>query len=246
MITNSMEQLGAGAAAGADGEPGVGRLTASPGHPEDGADIPDSIDADRAGEGIDPVRSRRWKVIGKLLAALLAVAALVACEETAPKKPTATPAAAAPVAEPEPEPAPTPSTPAAPSTPAEPTPPPAVEPTPPSTPVAPPAGNSYEYNPPAWVMGTWRGINRAAGLGLEVTRSAIRFLGPTSDYVIPASEIYRQFVHTRGFTVFKRVGAESEVIIFVEVDGLLGSCARTSVNGVYPHTSSCTTLHWQR
>ena len=173
----------------------------------------------------------------KLLAvAWMLLVVLLACEEAAPPKPTAAPAAA-PAAEPEPEP----------STPTAPAPPPAAEPEPPpapTTPAQPDTGFSSEYDPPAWVRGTWRGT----GATLEITSAAIRFSWNTgTDYVIPASQVYRQHTSTLpAYTVFKRIGAESEVIMFVTVSGALGSCARTTVNGEIPPASSCTTLIWRR
>lgn len=184
----------------------------------------------------------------KLLAvAWMLLVVLLACEEAAPPKPTAAPAAA-PAAEPEPA----PSTPATPSTPTTPAPPPAAEPEPPppapTTPAQPDTGFSSEYEPPAWVRGTWRGTGTVTGATLEITSAAIRFSWNTgTDYVIPASQVYRQHTSTLpAYTVFKRIGAESEVIMFVTVSGALGSCARMTVNGAIPPASSCTTLIWRR
>lgn len=189
--------------------------------------------------GVHNHQTPGWSMsMRKLLAvAWMLLVVLLACEEAAPPKPTAAPAAA-PAAEPEPEP----------STPTAPAPPPAAEPEPPppapTTPAQPDTGFSSEYDPPAWVRGMWRGT----GATLEITSAAIRFSWNTgTDYVIPASQVYRQHTSTLpAYTVFKRIGAESEVIMFVTVSDALGSCARTTVNGEIPPASSCTTLIWRR
>lgn len=180
------------------------------------------------------------------VACSMLLAVLLACEEAAPPKPTAVPAAA-PATEPEPEPAP--STPTTPSTPTAPDPPPIAEPEPPPpAPTQPDTGFSNEYDPPAWVRGTWRGTGTVTGATLEITSAAIRFSWNTgTDYVIPASQVYRQHTSTLpAYTVFKRTGAESEILTFVTVSGVLGSCARTTVNGALPPASSCTNLIWRR
>ena len=185
----------------------------------------------------------------KLLLTALVVL-LVACEQAAPPKPAVDPAPAPPAAAPEPDPEPASPTPA-PSSP----PPPAVDPAPTPPPVSdePPVGTSATYHPPTWLTGTWRGMYGSTGLRIEITRSAIRFIGrnpqdPDNDLVIRASDIYQQFVSTQvtGFTVFRRLGSESEALQFVIVNGRLGTCAQVSVNGVYPPVSECTIYFWQR